>query len=673
MEPLCQTKTKLAKFKSSGALRILLLFFGLFFLFSLLVVRFFWLQIIENDKWKKRALAQHQLILDEIPKRGVFYASPVIKKGILTSKVPLVVDIPKYHLFADCIAIPPEIRSEFSEQLAKLLPQNNASFLENEFAKPSRARRLCRWLIGEDKERIEKFWFPYAKKHHLPKNALFFQQDFQRSYPYGSLAGSLLQTIREDKDPKTHRSIPTGGLELYYNDLLEGKKGKRLLFKSPRHPLDSGKLLQKAVDGYDIYLTIDPHIQAIVEEALEEGVKRVNAKGGWAVMIDPSNGKILSLAQYPTFDPSDYKSFYTDPIKKNYAQLQAGTYAFEPGSIFKPLTTAVCLVASEEHHKQTGYYLFDINEKMATSPCMLPGRNKILKDLTHHKYLNFAMALQKSSNVYMGKIAKLAVDAKGPLWYRNELKDIFGIGAKVDLPIPSQTSGLLPMPGKSHKGGRPQWSAGTPYTIAMGYNVMVNGLQIARAYCVFANGGYYVEPYLVEKISRMEDGKEQIHFERPQGTIRKKVLSESITKLITNSIKYTTKTWGTGRRGDIPGYTEAGKTGTTEKVVNGQYSKVHHFSSFVGFAPEKKNPRFVLYIGIDEPETKYIPGVGKNHLGGYAAAPIFKQIGEKTLRYMGVDRDDPLSLLTSRKKEQGLADWEEETEKLRKLYQEWNH
>ncbi len=514
-----------------------------------------------------------------------------------------------------------------SVELTNLLPEDagvSFQFLSSELSKSSRARRLCRWLIQKDKEKIEKFWFPFAKKHRLPKNALFFQQDFQRSYPYGSLLGSLIQTIREDKDPKTQGSIPTGGLELYFNALLEGKKGKRLLFKSPRHPLDMGKLLEQAVDGYDVYLTIDPHIQAIVEEALEEGVKRVNGKGGWAVMIDPSNGKILSLAQYPTFDPRDYKSFYTDPIKKNYAQLQAATYAFEPGSVFKPLTTAVCLLASEEHHKTTGYYLFDTDEKMATSPCFLPGRNKILKDTSNHRYLNFSMALQKSSNVYMGKIAKLAVDAKGPLWYRNQLKEVFGIGQKLDLPIPSQTAGLLPMPGKTHKGGRPEWSAGTPYTIAMGYNVLVNSMQLARAYCVIANGGYYVEPYLVEKISRMNEGKEQIHFQRPQGDIKKKVLPDKIAEKIQVSLKYTTKPGGSGRRADIPGYTEAGKTGTTEKVVNGQYSKTTHFSSFVGFAPSKKNPRFVLYVGIDEPETKYIPGVGKNHMGGFAAAPIFK-------------------------------------------------
>ena len=122
----------------------------------------------------------------------------------------------------------------------------------------------------------------------------------------------------------------------------------------------------------------------------------------------------------------------------------------------------------------------------------------------------------------------------------------------------------------------------------------------------------------------------------------------------------------------IGGYTEAGKSGTSEKIINGVYSKDIHISTFVGFAPVK-DPRFVLLIAIDEPEKKYVPGIGKNQLGGICAAPAFAEIGRRTLEYLGVEPDDPYGYpVGDPRADRKKADFFQEAQALAELYRQWN-
>jgi cell division protein FtsI (penicillin-binding protein 3) len=120
------------------------------------------------------------------------------------------------------------------------------------------------------------------------------------------------------------------------------------------------------------------------------------------------------------------------------------------------------------------------------------------------------------------------------------------------------------------------------------------------------------------------------------------------------------------------GYTEAGKSGTSEKIIEGNYSKQHHVSSFIGFAPAK-NPRFVLLVSIDDPEKKFIPGVGKHQLGGICAAPVFREIALRTLQYLGVGPDDPYGYpYGDPRRDPQKADWAMEVRALKELYEKWN-
>jgi cell division protein FtsI (penicillin-binding protein 3) len=212
--------------------------------------------------------------------------------------------------------------------------------------------------------------------------------------------------------------------------------------------------------------------------------------------------------------------------------------------------------------------------------------------------------------------------------------------------------------------------------LAFGHNILANSVQMLRAYAILANGGFDVKPTLVRKITRKnQDGTTTILLDNSKPERKesfKRLLEPQIVEQIVPIIKLVTKPGGTAYKADILGYTEAGKTGTSEKIVNGVYSKNHFISTFVGFAPAHE-PRFVLLIAIDEPEAGYIPGVGKNHMGGNCAAPAFREIGTRTLQYLGVEPDDPHGYPSGDPRyDKDKADSVKKILELKELYKHWN-
>jgi len=199
-------------------------------------------------------------------------------------------------------------------------------------------------------------------------------------------------------------------------------------------------------------------------------------------------------------------------------------------------------------------------------------------------------------------------------------------------------------------------------------------LQMVRAYAVFANGGYLPKPTLVRKIV----ADDRILFENE---CRKesfpKVLENAIIREVVKGMKFSTKPGGSGNLADVNGYTEAGKTATAEKIIDGIYSKQKHISSFIGFAPasleEEVLARFVLMVSIDEPQATLLEGGVKNHMGGRCAAPIFKEIAKKTLEYLGIAPDDPFGYPSGDPRcDLEKADWVREVKELKCLYEQWN-
>jgi len=242
--------------------------------------------------------------------------------------------------------------------------------------------------------------------------------------------------------------------------------------------------------------------------------------------------------------------------------------------------------------------------------------------------------------------------------------------------LPGESRGVIPTPGKLHPNGRPEWSKPTPFSLAMGHNIQMTSVQLLRGFALFANGGYLVEPTLVRKIVKAHaDGSEEVlvdHTSEERVKQFPRVLSPEVVDTVLKALKYVTKPGGSGRRADVWGYTEAGKTGTPEKIVDGTYCKQKTAPTFVGFTPVE-DPAFVLVITIDEPECRYIPGVGKNHNAGIAAAPVFREIAHRALAYLGITPDDPYGYpVGDPRYDPEKAYWVPETRKLKELYEEWN-
>ena len=196
--------------------RLLFLAGFLAMLFCSLIIRFFQIQIVEGEKWTQQALAQHQHVLIEPFMRGSFYSNTSVKKGHPEEEQPFVIDIPMFHLHIEPDSIPQPLRETMSAALFKLLRFNpeQAIKMRGEFDRKSRDRKIAIWLDRHKRKQIETWWNEFHKKEKIVRNALFFTRDYKRSYPFGSMLGTVLHTVQMEKDPETHQAMPTGGLEM---------------------------------------------------------------------------------------------------------------------------------------------------------------------------------------------------------------------------------------------------------------------------------------------------------------------------------------------------------------------------------------------------------------------------------------------------------------------------
>lgn len=645
--------------------------------FTLLIFEYFRIQILEESFWQEKADRQHYFFIKEPFLRGRFFSNTSIQKSHINTAIPFVFDIEKYHLHIDPLSIANHA-NEITNNLLTLLnlsKNKEKQFLE-QFQKKSRNRKLISWIDGREKEKILEWWIPFSKKLKIPQNSLFFVRDFKRSYPFGPLLGQTLHTIQEKKNEITQQAFPTGGLEYRFNSYLQGKLGKRKMLRSPRHSFDLGEIIEDPENGCDIYLTINHVLQAICEEELKKGVNKVKSKAGWAVMMDPQTGDILALAQYPFFYPEKYQEYYKNSKSIQSSRIMAATDAYEPASVMKAITVAIALLANEELTKKGEDKIFDPEEKIATFDGTFPGRSSPIKDTKKHKFLNMDMAIQKSSNIYVARVVQRIINRLGNEWYRNILMEKFGFGKKTEIELPSESPGVLPKPGRKYPNGKLEWSVPTPFSMAMGHNIQSNTFQVIRAFSVFANNGYLVQPNLVKKIVKYNaNGEKEVILDRENKERIKsfpKVLPNHIVKRVKDSLKYVTKKGGGGWRADIHGYTEFCKSGTEKKIIDGKYSSEKYCASFIGATPAE-NSAFTLMVVIDEPDPSYLPGVGNTYYGSIAAAPIFKAIAERSLEYLGIPPDDPHGYSQNDPRtNETKADWVLKSRLLHEKYETWN-
>lgn len=390
------------------------------------------------------------------------------------------------------------------------------------------------------------------------------------------------------------------GLELCYDTFLRGKYGwKNALRDAKQDVVHSYAEYLPPSDGFDLILTVDEIIQHIIEKEIINIVKTSRPKGVMIIAMDPYTGGILAMANYPDFNPNHYQNINSGVFKN-----MCITDSFEPGSVFKIVTASAVL---EEG-------LVDFEDEFFCEKGAYKIGKRILHDYRPYGTLTFREVIEKSSNIGTVKAAdRLGKDKL----YRYIKK--FGFGSKSEIDLPGEEKGIL----RDVSG----WSYADMTTIPMGQGISCTALQLVNAISVIANGGMLMKPFIVRYI--VEADSDIVKGFEPRAVRR--VISEETSSKMKQLLRGVIER-GTGTRAKLDDYDACGKTGTAQKVdKNGKYSENRFVASFIGFAPSVK-PRVALVVCVDEPKGKYF--------GGSVAAPAFKNIMQKILKYLEVPQNE---------------------------------
>jgi cell division protein FtsI (penicillin-binding protein 3) len=357
--------------------------------------------------------------------------------------------------------------------------------------------------------------------------------------------------------------------------------------------------------GEDLVLSIDKYLTFVTERALARAVQKNNAKAGVAVMMDPATGEILAMASVPTYDPNDPR----DAVARQ-ARNRAITDEFEPGSTMKTFTFAAAFDAGRLRVDD----MFD---------CQM-GRMTIgdhtIHDHTPKGIISAADVFKHSSNIGSIKIARRI--GKEALY---DTLTRFGFGHSTAVGLAGERRGTVSPASR--------WSEIEFATHAFGHGLTATPLQLVTAFATVAAGGVYHPPRLVLRSVHPDGHEEPVPLSasaRPEG----RAISERAAKNLLQVMQGVMEKKATGELAAIDGYPIAGKTGTAEKVVGRHYDKNRVVANFVGIVPAE-HPRFVLGVMIDEPQPA--------HYGGTVAGPVFKEIAEETLRYLGIPPLEPIA------------------------------
>ena len=411
---------------------------------------------------------------------------------------------------------------------------------------------------------------------------IFQQREFRRYYPSGDVTAHVIGFTGQDDQGQE-------GIELAQQAMLAGATGQRRVIKDRKGRIvEDIENLKAPREGKPLKLSIDERFQNLAHRELKAAVEANKAKGGALVMLDAKTGEILALVNQPDFNPNNRAN-----VQLKQMRNRSITDVFEPGSTFKPFAVSAALEAG----------IVKPETVIVTGSGLTIGA-KTITDLPHRStQLSVAQIIQTSSNIGTAKIALQLPSEK--LWnLYNELG--FGIAPKTG--FPGEATGRL----RAVKNWKPIEQA----TMGYGYGISVSALQLARAYTIFTNDGVLLP----------------VTFLKREGdVIGKQIISAKTAKTMAQMLETVTQQGGTATKGQVPGFRVAGKTGTAEKLVNGQYTENFYVSSFVGFGPVS-NPRYIIVVSIDEPSA------GK-HFGGDVSAPVFSNVMSQALRMSGVSPD----------------------------------
>ena len=616
---------KIAKFNKKMQKKLVVLFVIIALLLLGLIVRLMYIEHTSGKKYEKKVLSQQKYDSTVIPyQRGNITDC---KGTILATSVDV------YNVILDCKVLNSDSADidPTIDALITCFPQLNETDLRNLITdKPkSQYNVLAKKLSYEEirafedmqaaeKEASDKKSGDAEKKGKI--NGVWFEKEYQREYPYGSLASAVVGFT-------TSGNLGMNGVENSYNSVLNGTNGREYGYLNSDSNFE--KTVIDAQNGNDVTLTIDANIQKIVEDkiaAFEEEYRDAAREGAGSkhvgvIVMNPQNAEVLAMANYPNYDssnPRDLSAYYTqeeidamdddtelDALNQLWSNFCI-TYTYEPGSTVKPFTVACGLDTGTLDPNRT--FICDGYETIS-------GHDIHCVNTNGHGLETVEDALKNSCN---DALMQMSYDI-GPENF-SKYQQIFGFGTKtnIDLPGEARTDSLIYT--------EDQLSTINLATNSFGQNFNVTMIQVASAFSSIINGGNYYQPHVVKKITD-ENGNV---IQEDNGTLLKKTVSSSTSELLKQYL-YATVSDGTGKYAKVPGYSMGGKTGTAQKLPRGQGN---YLVSFIGFAPVD-NPQLLVYVVVDEPNAE-------EEFHSTFAQEIAKGIFEETLPYLNIYPDEDI-------------------------------
>ncbi len=565
-----------------------------FALWGLLIAgRLVWLQVASHGEFVDLAMRQQQRTFQVAPRRGILY-----DRNLHELAMTVLVD--------SVYGVPNEMQDKAAtaRALARVVhtdPTDGFTSAQGIAARLKASKNFA-WVARKlDPATV-------ARVKALNLKGIYFQKEFKRFYPNNDLAAQVLGYVGTDDNG-------LGGMERKFDGGLHGTPGNMLTaLDAKRHVLGSEE--REPEPGENLVLSIDENIQFMAEQALDHAMAKFKALNGTIVIQDPHSGQILALAIRPTFNPNDFRHATTGLLRNH-----AVSDVYEPGSTFKLVTYSAAL-----------------DQKLTSPDAMIDCQGgaitlfgRTIHDAPGHHFgvITVSKALWESSDVAAVKLAlKL-----GPDRFYSYIRD-YGFGARSGVELPGETRGLLRSPTR--------WGATSIGSIAIGQEVGVTPVQLVSMVSAIANGGTYLPPHILLENSDAK-GSPKLHAASfhpeqdlpnplPQGAHRVigEMTAAEMRKMMEGIVDE-----GTGKSAALNGYTAAGKTGTAQKIdpATRKYSKTKYVASFAGFAPVN-NPAVSVAVIIDSP-------VGA-HYGAQVSAPVFAEVAQQVLEYLGVPHDAPL-------------------------------
>jgi len=438
-------------------------------------------------------------------------------------------------------------------------------------------------------------------------SAVGVESDWQRHYPMGRLAVHAVGFTSLD-----NRGLD--GIEYQYDKQLSGSAAQDIFFADVRrrpirpaplehNPADNNDVENTVLtNGVGIILTIDATIQQFARDELIKQYESYEAESAVAIVVEPKTGAILAMVSLPDFDPAQAR--LTDPDNRRNRVL---TDEFEPGSIIKPLVAAIALDAGAVNKVEK---IFCENGNYSGR-----GFGRIGEYRRGFGDLTLREILVESSNIGMAKIGQRL--GKDKLYKGLRL---FGFGKKAGVDVPGEADGLLR---PAHK-----WTGYSVTRIPFGQEITVTAIQLVRAFCILANRGRIVRPFLVKAI--VDNDGEITELKRPLPPVGY-VVKPEVAEWVVSDAMVGVINEGTGKRAKLERWQVFGKTGTANIAKSDErgYSDSDYVASFIAGAPAE-DPAIVVLVSIRKPNKK----LGKGYEGGVVASPVAGKIIEKTLSYL---------------------------------------